>query len=267
MAQTHNTPDSRPDPRELPFVAPCRTLDRRAPWRWLRRGWQDFLHAPRQSLSHGLIVVLLVITIGHATWRFGNLGLFLGLVSGFVFLGPVLALGLYSISCQLARGYEPRLGYCLREGRRNLGNVMVFAVILLVVFLVWARAASMVHVFFPVEADPHWRDLVVFLGVGSVVGAVFAAIVFAASAFSLPMILDRKVDTITAVLTSVNAVRCNTGVMALWAVIIGLGVLVGLLTAGLGFALVIPVIGHATWHAYRETIVADDWPEQPESTP
>ncbi len=267
MAQTRNPHDSRSRPEELPFVAPCRRLDRGAPWRWLRKGWEDFRHAPRQSLTHGLVVVLLTLVIGQAAWRFGNLGLFLGLVSGFVFLGPVLALGLYSISCQLERGFEPQLGYCLREGRRNLGNAMVFAVILLVVFLLWARAASMVHVFFPVEADYQWRDLAVFLSVGSVIGAVFAAIVFAASAFSLPMILDRQADMVTAVLTSVHAVLQNKGVMALWAALIGLGVLLGVVTAGLGFALVIPIIGHATWHAYRETIIADDWPEQPDLAP
>ncbi|MGD8615729.1 MAG: DUF2189 domain-containing protein, partial [Gammaproteobacteria bacterium] len=195
------------------------------------------------------------------TWKLGGYILILSMMSGFVFIAPVLAVGLYSISCQLQRGLDPQIGYCLREGRRHLGDELVFSMIMLVIFLVWARAASMVHVFFPMESEPQLTDLALFLGVGSAVGAVFAGLVFSASAFSLPMMLDRKVDTVTAVLTSVNAVLRNKGPMLIWAMIIVTSVALSFATAFLGLAVLMPVIGYATWHGYRDSIQAEQWPE------
>lgn len=255
------------DPDTLPFVAPCRKLEATRPLHWLALGWSDFLHAPGLSLTYGGFLVLLSYILGFMTWKLGGYVLILSLMSGFVFIAPVLALGLYSISCQLQRGLEPQIGYCLREGRRHLGNEMVYSMILLVIFLVWARAASMVHVFFPVEAKPTISQLATFLTVGSLVGSLFATLVFCASAFSLPMMLQRKVDTVTAVLTSVNAVMRNKPAMALWALIIGLSILLSFMTAMLGLAVLMPVIGYATWHGYQDTIRADDWPEHaPQST-
>lgn len=257
---------ARPEinPEELPFVAPCRQLDAAAALRWLRLGWQDIKRAPRQSLIYGLVMVLLSYVISFFAWRFGNLGLLIGLLSGFVFLGPVLAMGLYSISCQIQLGRNPELGYCIREGRRQLGNELVFAVILLVVFLVWARAASMIHVFFPVETGYDLSDLALFLGVGTSVGAIFSAIIFMASAFSLPMMMDRKADPVTAVLTSINAVLRNKLPMFIWGALIVIAVLIGFATAFLGMAVLLPLIGHATWHGYLETIDASAWPPQGE---
>jgi uncharacterized membrane protein len=182
-------------------------------------------------------------------------------MSGFVFIAPVLAIGLYSISCQLQRGLRPKIGYCLREGRRHLGSEMVYSVILLIIFLLWARAGSMVHVFFPMESQPHLTDLAVFLTVGTLVGALFATLVFTASAFSLPMMLDRRVDTVTAVLTSVHAVMNNKLPLLLWALFIVLAMVICVMTALLGILVLIPVIGYATWHAYRATIDPSLWPE------
>ena len=150
------------------------------------------------------------------------------------------------------------LGYCLREGKRHLGNELVFAVVLMVVFLIWARAASTVHVFFPVEEKPAWSDLALFLSIGTAVGAVFSAVIFCASAFSLPMFMDRKVDVITAVVTSINAVLRNKLVMFLWGSLIVLLTAIGFLTFTL--MVFLPIIGHATWHAYQETIDASAWP-------
>lgn len=252
--------DEPGNPEELPFVAPCRRLAPGAPLRWLSLGWQDLMAAPLPSLSYGSIVLLLSYLISLIAWYYGSVYLLLAMLSGFIFIGPVMAVGLYSISRQLQAGRQPVLGYCLREGRRHLGNLLVFAVILLVVVLVWARAASMVHVFFPVDGDPELADFALFLGVGTAVGTLFAAIVFCASAFSLPMLLDRRADTVTAVLTSINAVLRNKPAMLLWAGLIVAIVLLGFATGLLGLALGMPVIGHATWHAYQETIDASAWP-------
>jgi uncharacterized membrane protein len=125
---------------------------------------------------------------------------------------------------------------------------------MLVILLVWARAASMVHVFFPIGEELGLTGWLQFLAVGSAVGSLFAAIVFSASVVSLPMMLDRGTDAITSALTSINGVIQNRGVMLLWAVLIAGLVLVGFATAYIGLAVVLPLIGHATWHAYRETV-------------
>jgi len=252
--------ESPQPPENMPFVAPCRTLDMSAPLRWLRLGWLDMKRAPRLSLTYGLALMALSVAIAGLTWKFGTMALYIGMATGFIFVGPVLAVGLYSISRQLGKGLEPVMGYCLREGKYHIKELLVLGIILMVVLLVWARAAAMVHVFFPSEGTPDLRQLLPFLGIGSVVGSVFAAIVFAASAFSLPMILDRKVDAITASVTSINAVLRNKKPMILWGCLIALSVILGFATAFIGFIVLLPLIGHATWHAYRETIDAAAWP-------
>jgi uncharacterized membrane protein len=115
-------------------------------------------------------------------------------------------------------------------------------------------------VFFPVEGHPDWRQLATFLAIGSAVGSIFALISFAVSAFSLPMICDRNADAITAVVTSINAVLRNKRAMAVWAGVIVVLTAVGFATALAGLAVTIPLLGHATWHGYRETIDASAWP-------
>lgn len=252
--------DENANINELPFVAPCRKLDMQAPLRWLKSGWADIKTAPQQSLSYGSIIVALSYGISVMVWLYGGLGLLISILSGFVFLGPVLAIGLYSISCQIQAGMTPQLGYCLREGKRHLSNELVFAIILTVIFLIWARAASMIHIFFPSESNADWTAFVVFLTVGSLVGSIFSAIIFCFSAFSLPMIMDRKVDVITAVITSINAVLRNRTVLLVWAGMIVVIVAIGFATAFIGFIVLMPLVGHATWHAYQETINADSWP-------
>jgi len=248
------------DPATLPFMAPCRELAASAPLRWVRLGWRDFRSAPRQSLGYGVAIVLLSWLVTGIGLKLGSYWAALVLLSGFVFIAPVLALGLYSISRQLERGLAPSLARCMAEMGRSLGTAMVFALALLVLFLVWARAGSMVHVFFPVRSNPDWVQPAPFLAIGSAVGSIFAALTFLFSAFSLPMICDREADAITAIVTSVNAVLRNKPAMAVWVMLIVALTAAGFATALLGLAVTIPVLGHATWHAYRETIDAGIWP-------
>jgi uncharacterized membrane protein len=261
------------DPSQLPFVAACRILAPLAPLGWLRSGWQDMCAAPRQSLTYGLLVVGLSLALSVIAIDFGGYWELLALVSGFILIAPVLAVGTYAISQQLERGETPSLRRCLGEERRALGNLMVFALMLMVVFLVWARAASVVHVFFPMSEAPDWSDYLAFFGIGSAIGSIFAAIVFSAAAFSLPMLVDRRVDSVTAVVTSINAVLRNKLPMAVWAACIVLAVAPGFALlligrehrGGLAWIMValgvtLPLIGHATWHGYRATVDASAWP-------
>ncbi len=254
--ETHETEE-----KLLPFVASSKILPLAAPIQWIQQGAEDMKKAPVVSLLYGLVMTLLSILIAYSSWKFGTLGLYLGMASGFLLLGPVLAIGLYSFSCQLEQGRKPVVGYCVREGGSHIKDMLIFSFILLIVFLVWARAATTIHIFFPANADYTALDLALFLGIGTAIGAIFSTVVFTASAFSLPMIMDRKTDAITAVITSVNAVLRNKLTMLVWASIIVSFVAVGFLTFFIGFIVLLPLIGHATWHAYRETIDASDWPE------
>jgi uncharacterized membrane protein len=131
---------------------------------------------------------------------------------------------------------------------------------LMVICLVWVRAGSGVQVFYPESGDPTRAELVAFFSIGSAVGSVFALVAFAASAFSLPMLLDRRADGVTAVVTSINAVLRNKAAMAIWIALIVTAIAIGFATAFVGLAVTMPVIGHATWHAYREAIDASAWP-------
>ena len=246
---------------EMPFVAPCRKLSPLAPFVWLKRGIGDLMKAPQQSLAYGLAVALLIGIVSLLAWFQGSQWIMFSMIGGFVFLAPLTCIGLYAISAQLERGQEPLMVRSLRAAlKRHFGNEMIFALALLVIFLVWARAAVMVSVFFPTDGDPTLKDWVMYLGFGSMIGAVFATVTFSASAFSLPMIMHRDVDSITAIVTSINAVLRNKGAMIVWLSLIVLLLLVGVVTAFVGLIVIIPVIGYAAWHGYLETIDADAFP-------
>lgn len=249
----------------MPFVAPCRQLSPLAPFRWLKRGIDDLLLAPRESLIYGVVMAGIIAIVSTAAWIYGTHWLMLAMLGGFVFLAPLACIGLYAISAQLERRQPVSLELSLRAAfRRHFGNEMVFALALLVIFLVWARAGAMITVFFP--EDGHWEaaDLKMYLTIGTIVGAMFAGVTFSASAFSLPMIMHRDVDSITAIVTSINAVLRNKLAMLIWMSLIVAGLLLGLVTAFIGLIVILPVIGYGAWHGYLETIDASQFPRHPE---
>lgn len=249
------------DEDTLPFVAPCRTLRVTAPLTWLRLGLSDFRRAWPQSLAYGAFMATAMALVSWLAWRYGSYWFMLAMVGGFVFIAPLTCTGLYVLSAQLDRAQRPSLREALRSGvRLYIGNELVFTLVLLMIFLVWARAGAMLSVFFPARGQPTLRDMVGYLSIGSVIGAVFATLTFAVSAFSLPMIVDRRVDAVTAVVTSINAVLRNRLVMALWLGLIVLGVVLGFATFFIGLAVILPVIGHAAWHGYLDAIDASGFP-------
>lgn len=246
-----------------PFVAPCRNLSPRDPGDWLRAGWQDFRAAPAVSLAWGLFCWFLSTVVTWVAWKAGGWVLLMSLLSGFIFVGPLLAFGMYSVSRQLCLGNKPTLGWTLKAAWRPLSNSLVFALVLLVILLLWARAGAMVHIFFPTDGAVRFRELTVFLGVGSAVGSIFACISFAASVFSLPFIANRDVDVVTAVVSSINAVLRNRRTMLLWAVMVACLTFLGFATAMTGFVVIIPWLGYATWHGYRAALDVSDWDTLP----
>lgn len=245
------------------LLAPCRSLSLSLPLRWLQAGWRDYWRVPRVSLAYGTFVLGISALMSWLGWQLGGWVLLIAMLTGFVFVAPLLAFGLYSVSRQLDDGRHPTLDGTLRDMRRPFQNAMVFGLLLLVVFLVWARAASMVHIFMPPDATPGWADLLGFFAVGSAVGAVFAGFSFAASAFSLPMLANRDVDVVTAVISSIHAVLRNKLTCMAWALTLLLLTAVGVATALLGLVVVIPWLAYASWHAYRDALDVSGWPALP----
>jgi len=246
---------------ELPFAAPCKKLSPWAPFGWVRAGIKDLMQAPQQSLAYGLSVAALIGIVCLLAWIRGSQWFMFAMLGGFVFLAPLTCIGLYAISAQLERGQPPLFARSIRAAfKRHFGNEMIFALVLMIIFLIWARAAVMVSVFFPTDGDTTTMELVSFFTFGTTIGAVFAAVTFSASAFSLPMIMHRDVDSVTAIVTSVNAVLRNKRAMFVWLTIIVVSLLVGVATAFIGLVVIIPVIGYAAWHGYLETIDAGAFP-------
>ena len=257
--QSDPSPD--PSPEDVrPFVVPCATLDARAPLRWLRAGWRDVRAAPRLSLIFGAVIVLVSAGISLLAWMLGRFALLATLLSGFVFVAPLICVGLYCVSRALERGRTPTLADSFVLARRVVGQAGVFALAQGVIVLLWSRAGMMVGAFFPIDesnANALWE----FLAIGSAVGSIFAALTFAVAAFSLPMIADRDVDMITAAVSSVNAVLRNKRVMLFWAMIIVAMTAIGFATALIGLGILMPWLAYAAWHGYRETLDASGWPK------
>lgn len=244
---------------ENPF-SQIRDVSLAAPFRWLARGWEDFRYCPFQSLFYGICFALAGLVLGlvvnHA-YQYVS-----ALATGFLLLGPFLALGLYDISRrkeQQACGLLPTIF----SWRANLGNIGVFAAVLAVLMLLWARASLVTFALFYTSEMPsleHFAAQIMrlenldFLVAYFLVGLVFASLVFAASVVSIPLMLDRDTDAVTAMLVSFGCLVRNLPTMILWAAIIVTLTAIGFATFYLGLIVLMPVIGHATWHAYRDCI-------------
>lgn len=247
------------DGDERPVVVPCRAVPWHAPFGWLAAGWRDLRRAPGLSAGFGLLVALASVAVAAMAWTLGRFALLAALLSGFVFVAPLLGAALYEVSRALERGGRPRAADCIARARRIAGQAAVFAIVQMIVLLLWSRAGMVVNALVAIE-DGSLRSLLEFLAIGSAIGAVFAAITFAASAFSLPLVADRDVDMVTALLSSVNAVLRNKPACATWAVLIALLTAAGLATAFVGLVLVMPWLAYAAWHGYRDILDADGWP-------
>jgi len=249
----------------------ARSVARGAVWNWLRAGWTDLKRARLGSLFYGVALA----AMGYLLIRFIGQGAYaLALITGFLLVGPFLAMGLYDISRTLERGEPVRLTATLLAWRANVPAIGLYTIILALLMAVWIRISVVVVALFFEGGMPSattlWSDIaqaeqgLVFLVVYGAAGFGFALLVFATSVVALPMLLDRShMDTISAMIASFNAVRLNFWPMLLWAAIIVALTAVGFATYYLGLIVTIPVIGHATWHAYRDVIERQTTGEQP----
>jgi len=227
---------------------------------WLKKGVADFMCCPKTGLFYGLCFFLM----GHALWAVfvGAPAYVLALSAGFLLMGPFLCLGLYHSSREIEQGRRPSLGKSLMAWQGSKGAMGIFAGMLLVLEMIWGRASLIVFAvtFNTVPSAENTLSQLVtvdnlgFLVTYAVVGAFFAGVIFVTSAISIPMIMDRQVDAISAGLTSIRACTQNPGAMWVWGVLITTLVGLSMLPFFLGLLVVGPVIGHATWHAYRATV-------------
>lgn len=230
------------------------------PLHWLRQGWSDFMRCPRIGLFYGLCF----FAMGHALLAVFRAApaYVLALSAGFLLMGPFLCLGLYDASRALQNGQRPSLRSSLLAWRPTQGTMAIFAGVLLILEMLWGRASLVVFAV-TFNTMPSTANLLAqllnpenlsFLLTYTVVGGVFAGLIFVTSVISIPMILDRQVDAISAGLTSIRACLQNPGVMLQWGALITLLVGLAMLPLFLGLFVVGPVVGHATWHAYRATV-------------
>ena len=242
-----------------PFVVPCRQLRPDAPLRWLRMGWQDVRAEPRLTLIFGGVILLVSLLVSALAWALGRFALLATLLSGFVFVAPLIGVGLYCVAREREAGRVPSISHSFTLACRVAGQAGVFALAQLVVLLLWSRAGMMVGAFFPVS-EGNTQHLLEYLLVGSAAGSIFATLTFASMAFSLPMIADRDVDMVTAIVSSINAVLRNKLTLLVWAVLILLLTLIGFATAYIGLVVIMPWLAYSAWHAYTETLDTDGWP-------
>lgn len=245
----------------LPNLKPV-SLDRSTTW--LERGFRDFAAHPGIGLAYGSVFALSgwLLTFGLA--RFGMGSLILPLAAGFMLVAPFLAVGLYEVSRRREAGEDVTLMQALRALGRNR-QMADMGLVLLLAFFVWFQLAMIIFALFfggrPPALNEFFSQVVLapqgvpFLITGTLVGGVVAALVFALSVVSMPMLLDRReVNALTAMRTSLHAVWLNRMNMIGWAATLAtLGVL-GVSALFVGLAVTLPIAAHASWHAYRDLV-------------
>jgi len=232
------------------------------PLRWLLRGWDDMTANMGIATFYGLCFWAMALTLA-GVFR-SRPEYVMSVASGCLLLGPFLVMGLYDVSRRRESGLQPGLVSSLTCWDRHLRSLGLLVLVLVVLELLWGRASLVVFAVFFNTGMPSTSGVVAavfdpqnweFVLVYALVGAVFAAVVYAIAVVSIPMILDRDTDAISAAITSVQVVSHNAGVMLLWGGLITLIVALALLPWGLGLLLAGPWLGHASWHAYRGSVI------------
>jgi uncharacterized membrane protein len=259
------TDDTSPAPYFLPPPeGPQKTIGNLgpgAPFQWLAAGWHDLYAHKGIALFYGICfwsmaVVLALVFRSKPEYV-------MSIASGCLLVGPFLAMGLYEVSRRREAGLKPDLASSLTCWDTRLRSVGLLVLVLIVLELIWGRASLVVFAVFFNTGMPsttgvvnavfnpqNWEFVAIYLAVGG----AFAGLVYAISVVSIPMILDRDTDAISAAITSLQVVVENPGVLLLWGALITVLVALALLPWGLGLVVVGPWLGHASWHAYRGSV-------------
>ncbi len=232
------------------------------PLHWLKAGWQEFMAHPGPSLMYGILVTV-------AGWAIVTLAaphaeLFSTVISGFVLIAPLIAAGIYELTRQREAGEQASFINSIRSLKRSKGSIADFGIVLILAGILWERAAAVMFALsyggdmgnaqdFVKEvflSGKYWTVVIAWL----VSGSMLASFIFCITVIGMPMVVDRNADIVTAMVTSVRTVFTNLPAMALWAAIIVVLTGLGMATALLGLIVVMPLLGHATWCAYKDLV-------------
>jgi uncharacterized membrane protein len=241
----------------------------------LAKGIEDFRAIPTHVIFLSIIYPVGALVVAQLTLN-DLVHLFFPLAAGFALIGPVAALGLYELSRrrELGLGLWWTHAFDVRHSRSIVG-ILTLGVLLIVIFLLWVAVAHAIYVatfgFAPPESIPNFLRQVfttsegwTLIVVGNGVGLLFAGVVLMISVVSFPLLLDRNVGAGVAILTSVKVVLRNPVTMAIWGLIIAGLLLIGSLPLFIGLAIVMPVLGHSSWHLYRKVVAPDPNPQKEE---
>lgn len=241
----------------------------------LRLGWEDFKAIPTHAIMLVLIYPILGLVLARLTMGYSVLPLLFPMAAGFALLGPFAALGLYELSRRRERGEEPTASQALGVLQSpSFGAMLSLGVILMVLFGVWIACAQAIYVatfgYEPAAGIPDFlgqifssaRGMTLII-VGCGVGFLFALVALCISAVSFPYMLDRHATAPEAMLASLRVVTHNPVTMAIWGFIVAALLVLGTIPFFLGLTVVIPVLGHATWHLYRKALEPAAHPYQP----
>jgi uncharacterized membrane protein len=260
MNPSQPEPPASPADAATPAGIRLNTLGFADPVRWLLAGWRDFVRCPGIGLFYGgcfMVMGWALLKVYEQAPAY-----MLALSAGFLLVGPFLCLGLYRASQRLEAGERPDFGDSLLAWDTRTGQLGIFGFVLLVLEMLWGRATLVI---FAVSFDgmPDFRGSLLalldpenigFIAAWAGIGALFATLIFAVSVVSIPMILHRQTDAISAGLTSFRLVLSQPAVMAWWGLLIALVVGAALLPWFAGLLVAGPLIGHASWHAYRAAV-------------
>jgi uncharacterized membrane protein len=245
----------------------------------LRRGVDDFYTMPTHAMFLCVIYPVVGLLLARFTFGYSVLPLLYPLATGFALVGPLAALGLYELSRQREAGRTPSASHALDVVQSSsIGAIVALGLLLLAIFVIWIAVANALYIAEFGYATPRSigefvRDvlttragwsLIVF---GNGIGFLFAVLVLSISVVSFPLLLDRDVGAAVALSTSIRAVWQNPIAMAVWGLIVTALLLLGSLPLFLGLTVVMPVLGHATWHLYRKVVKADDSSPHPTQHP
>lgn len=262
LSETSGIGDTR-DPQLQRHLPPLEGL------RWLSEGWRDFRVQPASSLAYGLGTFLLSVLFVWTLVEFGRDYILFPALAGFLIVAPFLAIGLYAKSRAIEQSRPIGLVSMLAVRPRSGSQVFFTGLLLCLLMLVWARAAVLLWaLFFGVTAFPGLDHIVRLLFgtvygwtmviVGTAIGGLFASFAFAISVFAVPTLLDRRVSALTAMGTSMKLVWNNLPTMIGWGAMVLVLFGVCIATGLVGMIVIFPLLGHATWHAYRAIARPED---------
>lgn len=245
--------------------AAIRKIELERPWQWLTKGWRDLRVAPAISLTYGALAAITGYVLLFGLYLAGYLYLVLPLTAGFLIVGPILTVGLYEVSRRAERSERTTFFEALTAYRRNGSQIALVGVALMLLMFAWARIAALIFFLYFGMEPPHFENLIAstfldpdslpFLVFGTLVGGAMALLAFSISVVSIPLLLDRpEANVIDAIATSFRSVQTNFLPMLFWGALIVLFIGAGLVTFFLGLIVSLPLIGHASWHAYRDLV-------------